>query len=359
MPFLVTLGAARIRWGSAAAALVALSASLRAQTVGTISGSVVNESGYALEHAQVTLDPAGANRQVRTDRDGRFSLVGVSPGAHVVRASWVGYQPEERTIELTSGVVTVDFTLRRLTQLGAVIVTAKRTGLYGVVLARDSLRPVPGARIEVIGSRKADSTDAEGRFVMPDIRTGTYLVRVRHPQFESRNVPVVIPEGGSAELDIVVDRGLISRDQHMEMLYREMDSRLTFRGQHAEMVTRAELRGREGMPLDMAIQMVPRMAEKQFLIPWDACVFVDGIARAGAQVWDFLAGEIEAIEIYGAPYEKKQANADRALATADPTGSLRNRWPSRMQCGQEPVPGTRIPRSRVVAMYVLIWTRQR
>jgi len=338
-----------------------LATRLPAQGLTTLNGTVLNEGGRPLEYVQVSLDPAGMNRQVRTDRDGRFNFPGVSPGAHVLRVTWVGYAPDERTIEATGGVQAVEVTLRRLTTLGAVEVTARRSGLHGVVLSRDSLKPVPGARIEVIGARKSDSTGAEGVFNMPDIRPGSYLVRVRHPLFESRNVPVVVPVNGAAELDVVVSRGSLSRDQHMEMLYREMDSRLAFKGEHAAMVTREELRGREKSPLDMAIQMVPRMSQKQFLFVPDACVFVDGVPRPGAMITDFAPEDVEAVEIYGAPYEEKTRNPARALSKADQTGSLESRWPRAMPCGQPSVPtggGGAIPRSRIVSMFVLIWLKK-
>jgi hypothetical protein len=322
----------------------------------------LNESGHPLEFALVTLDPAGANRELRTNRDGYFSFIGVPAGSHTLRVTWLGFSPEERRVELAGGAVTVEITLRRLTVLDTVAVTAKRTGLYGTVISRDSLLPVAGARIEVIGSRKADSTNADGRFNMPEIKPGSYLVRVKHPQFESRNFPVAIPDGGSAELDVVVDRGMVSRDQHMEMLYREMDSRLTFKGQHAAMVTRDELRGREKVPLDMALQFVPHFAAKTFLIPTDVCLFVDGVARPGAMISDFATEDIEAVEVYGAPNEQALGNPERALTRADPTGSLRDRWPPRAQCGTPPPPsqaGRNVPPSRIRAIVAVVWLRQR
>lgn len=330
-----------------AVALVA--GSLPAQGPTTLSGTVLSEGGRPIEFAQVTLDPGAAARQLRTDRDGRWSFVGVPAGSHVLRVTWVGFVPDERAVDVAGGLVTVEVTLRRLTRLDTVTVAARRIGLFGVVIARDSLRPVPGARIEVLGARRADSTDGQGRFALPGVRPGTYLVRVRHREFESRNVPVVVPAGGSAELDIVVDRGMISRDQHMEMLYREMDSRLNARGSNAVMVTREQLRGREQMPMDMALQFVPEFARKSFFMTSDICVFVDGIARPGAQVIDFAPGDIEAIEFYGDPPRR-----------SEPTRSLEDRWPPRTPCGVPPLPSQSRPsRGAVKIRFAVVWLRQR
>jgi len=338
--------------------LLLLATTVQAQTVGTVNGTVVNESGQVMELVLVTLDPGGAGRQLRTDRDGRFSFVGVSPGSHTVRVAWVGYAPEEQSFALERGVVTLSFTLHRLTRLDTVVVAGRRTGLYGVVLSRDSLKPVAGAGIEVIGSRKADSTDADGVFSMPEIKPGAYLVRVRHPRFESRNVPVVVPADGSTSIDIIVTPGLLSRDQHMEMLYREMDSRLNAKGQHAIMVTREELRGHEKMMLGAALQAVPRYAAKAILLPSNVCLFVDGVPRPNVSVQAYAVEDIEAIEVYAATQEEAVRNPVAGMRRVEPTGSLVSRWPPRAQCGTPPPPGESIPRSRVRALFVAIWLRR-
>ncbi len=329
------------------------------QGLATVRGTVSNEAGRPLEQAQVTLDPAGASRAVRTDREGRYSFVGVPPGAHVLRATRVGFRPEVRPIDVTPGEVTVDFTLGRLTVLDTVAVTAKRTGLYGSVISKDSLLPVPGARIEVLGARKADSTNSSGTFTLPDVQPGSYLVRVKHPFFESRNFAVVVPVGGGTELDVVVERGRVSRDQHLEQFYREMDTRLTFRGVNSAFVTREDLKGREKMTLDAAVQFAPEFARRALFIMSDICVFVDGVARPGATLRDFAPEDIEAVEFYGAPWRNILDNSGRAVAQMDPTGSLRDRWPPRTPCGLPLTPGeSKISKSVVKVMFAAVWLRR-
>lgn len=340
-------------------ALVAFAGTAGAQGLATVRGTVSNEAGRPLEQAQVTLDPEGANRQVRTDREGRYSFVGVSPGPHVVRATWVGFRPETRQVDVTPGEVTVDFTLGRLTVLDTVAVTARRTGLHGSVISKDSLLPVPGARIEVLGARRADSTNSSGAFNLPDIAPGSYIVRVKHPFFESRNFPVVVPVGGGTELDVVVERGRVSRDQHLEQFYREMDSRLTFRGVNSAFVTREELKGREKMTLDAAVQFAPEFAKRALFIMSDVCVFVDGIARPGATLRDFAPEDIEAVEFYGAPWRNILGNSARAVVQMDPTGSLRDRWPPRTPCGLPLTPSEeKTSKSVVKVMFAAIWLRR-
>lgn len=364
-----------IRWigiPSLCALPVALGLTLRplvlpAQGLVTVRGTVTNESGRTLEQAQVTLDPQSANRQVRTDRDGRFSFLGVPAGMHSVRVTRVGFTPETRQFEVTTGDVIVDVVLRRLTLLDTVAVTAKRTGLYGAVISKDSLLPVPGARIEIIGARKADSTDSSGTFNFPELKPGTYIVRVKHPFFESRNFAVEVPVGSGTELDVVVERGRVSRDQHMEMLYREMDSRLTFRGINTAFVPNEVLKGREKMPLDKALAFAPEVAKKSLFMASDLCLFVDGIARPGMNLADFSPEDIESVELYGATGRTTMSFSggvatqatSRSAQLADPSGTLRDRWPPRTPCGREPMPSEqRLGASTVKVIFAVVWLRR-
>ena len=332
---------------------------LPGQGIATVRGTVTNESGRPLEQAQVTLDPQGAARQVRTDREGRFSILGVPAGPHTIRATRVGFSPETRQVEVTGGDVTMEFVLRRLTVLDTVAVMARRTGLYGSVISRDSLLPVSGARIEIIGARRTDSTNSSGTFNVPELKPGSYIVRVKHPFFESRNFGVVVPVNGGTELDVVVERGRVSRDQHLEMFYREMDTRLSFRGVNSAFVTREELRGKEKMTLDAAVVSTPEFAKRALVILSDVCVFVDGIARPGATLRDFAAEDIESVEFYGAVWRNAISNPGRVLAQVDPSGSLRDRWPPRTACGLELTPSEKkAGKSIVKVMFAAVWLRK-
>lgn len=346
-------------------ALMVLSSIATAQdSAGTVRGIVRNETGRPVEHALVTLDPAGPSRQTRTDRDGRFSFLGVTPGSRVIRVAFVGYRPNERTVQVARGIVDIDVTLESIvTTLAGVEVTARRSGLYGSVIARDSLLPVPEARIEVLGARTSDTTDAEGSFNFPKLKPGSYIVRVRHTRFESRNVSIVVPEKGATQLDLVVERGILSRDAHMEQLYRELDSRVHWMGTTAAMISREDLKGDPTSGLDVALVRAPGFMKASFYPAkegWEnACLFVDGIARPGMTVRDFAIEEIEAIELYGPPMNR-----------SDPTGTLASRWPPRAMCGAASGPRAafgngradagpaRLSGSAVRVQFVAIWLRR-
>lgn len=186
--------------------------------------------------------------------------------------------------------------------------------------------PVPGARVEVLGARSSDTTASDGSFNFPKLKPGSYIVRVRHSQFESRNISVVVPANNATQLDLLVERGLLSRDAHMEQLYRELDSRVHWQGTTAALISREDLKGSPTTGLDASIIAAPGFMKASFYPAregWEnACLFVDGVARPGATISDFAIDDIEAVEVYGAPTSR-----------SDPTGTLASRWPPRAMCG--------------------------
>lgn len=340
------------------------SIALAQDSAGTVRGVVRNETGRPMEYALVSLDPAGTNRQVRTDRDGRFSFLGVTPGPRAMRVTFVGYRPDERTVQVPRGVVDTEIVLERLaTTLAGVEVTARRSGLFGSVIAKDSLLPVTDARVEVLGGRVSDTTSSDGSFNFPLLKPGSYIVRVRHTQFESRNVSIVVPQTGATQLDLVVERGILSRDAHMEQLYREMDQRLHWKGTTSAMISREELKGTPVTGLDASLFAVPQVMKAGFypaIEGWEsACLFVDGIPRPGATIKDFAIEEIEAIELYGPP-----------MGRSDPTKTLESRWPPRAMCGTSSRPRAafengradaapfRLSGNAVRVQFVAIWLRR-
>ena len=339
------------------------STALAQETTGSLRGVVRNETGRPVEYALVSLDPTGANRQTRTDRDGRFSFPGTT-GQHALRVMFVGYRPHERTVDVPRGVVEIEVTLERaITTLAGVDVTAQRSGLYGSVIARDSLLPVPDARVEVLGARTSDTTETDGTFNFPALKPGSYIVRVRHSRFESRNISIVVPEKGGTQLDLVVERGLLSRDAHMEQLYRELDSRVHWQGTTAALISREDLKGTPLTTLDAAIVSAPGFMKASFYPAregWEsACLYVDGVARPGMRISDFAIEDIEAVEVYGPPMNR-----------SDPSGTLTSRWPPRAMCGAssgprlafEGQPNARaaagLSRSAIPVQFVVIWLKR-
>lgn len=96
-----------------------------------------------------------------------------------------------------------------LTVLAAVLALpqiARAAPLAGTVLDGDTLAPVPGATVEVVGTAQRATADAAGRFQFADLPPGTLVVRVSAPGYSAADVPVDLGPGGVADLVIILAR---------------------------------------------------------------------------------------------------------------------------------------------------------
>ncbi len=92
------------------AAAAAAPAAAPAQQAGRVAGTVTVEGGQPLASVQVLV--VGTRFGALTDEQGRFSIGGVTPGAHTVRAQRIGYRPSEQAVSVAAGqVATVNLTL--------------------------------------------------------------------------------------------------------------------------------------------------------------------------------------------------------------------------------------------------------
>ncbi|HZO18227.1 MAG TPA: TonB-dependent receptor [Gemmatimonadaceae bacterium] len=108
-----------------AVAIAALSAiPVYAQTDGRLSGAVRDPRGVPIEAARVTATNRAtrATRSTTTATDGRYTLSGLSRGAHSVTVSLVGFRRVTQTVQVTDAT-TLDVVLEPL-PLEAVTVTA-------------------------------------------------------------------------------------------------------------------------------------------------------------------------------------------------------------------------------------------
>jgi hypothetical protein len=336
---------ARLRQAPRALTFAALMSVLAAFTavaqVPSVQGAVRNESGRPVEQALVLLNPGAGQREVRTDADGRFQFLGVSSGTHRLRVTRIGFQPDSQVVDVGASGAELTIRLRRLTTLMEVAVVARATGVYGTVLSRDELQPIAGARVELLGGRSSDTTDATGSFSMPGASDGTFMLRVSSTGYDTRLLSVRLPKDTAVGIDLVLRPGSDRLDNHMEMLWADMSQRIHWRGVNSSVVGREELLGR-GRSMEIAIRFAPSYARKGLVIDERACVFVDGMPRPNATIKDFDVEEIESIEVYGSRSEQ--------------TGTLMSRWPRQLPCGNpnaRPAPG-----KTNRALMVSIWTRK-
>jgi hypothetical protein len=329
--------------------MAATVAPLSAQQLGTLEGVVRNETGRPLEQVQVVLDPRAGRRETRTDADGRFRFPGVRPGSHELRVVRIGFQPDSQQIEFGPASQPIEIVLRRVAALQQVDVIVTPTGVYGTVLERDSLRPIPNARVTLMGARQADTSDTNGAFAMPSARPGTFMLRVSADGYDTRIVSVRVAKDSGVGIDLVLKPGSPALDNHMEMLWADLAQRVHWRGVNSSVVGRQQLLGR-GRALDVAIKFAPDFATKSIVITNSACLFVDGVPRPMATVSDFDTEDVESIEVYASGSEISK--------------TLGVRWPRGAMCGRpDSGPrgafGTGRGATRAnVAQFVSIWLRR-
>ncbi|MGA9673310.1 MAG: carboxypeptidase regulatory-like domain-containing protein, partial [Terracidiphilus sp.] len=132
---------------------------------GVITGAVEDISGSALKGAQLKLLPLGA--QVATDDQGQFTFLAVPAGTYTISASYVGFKPAEKAVQVTANQVqNVDIKLGVASMGESILVTAERAhgeaeSINETRTADNILQVLP---VEVIVSLpNANAADAIGR----------------------------------------------------------------------------------------------------------------------------------------------------------------------------------------------------
>ena len=111
------------------ATLLGACASLSAQSTGSISGTVTDQSGGAVPGAMVTVTDAerGTTRQLTTDTAGAYAAPNLIPGTYNVRVEFQGFRTFERAgiVLSVSQELRIDVTLQPGEQTQTVTVTGE------------------------------------------------------------------------------------------------------------------------------------------------------------------------------------------------------------------------------------------
>lgn len=170
------------RWLLLALCMVlAIGAPAQAQSAGTVTGTIVDESGAALPGANVQLTGPGVNKFAVTGNDGRYTFTGVPAGAYTVTANLIGFSTETRSEVSAGGGDVPPMTLKITLPGEEVVVTASRAEVslvnapatmsvvdnvtiqnspatnYG-----DLLRNVPGLNVIQMSARDINLTSRQG-----------------------------------------------------------------------------------------------------------------------------------------------------------------------------------------------------
>jgi hypothetical protein len=175
----------------------------------TISGKVTDAAtknaipGAIVEIADVNI--AGSILSAQTDSTGAYGLsVAITNNMQAVpvRASATGYQSETLTADLSSGNITLNFELSK--------VSAAESTVTGTVRDIDSGKSIVGAQVTVLGyeqgSRLSDRTDTQGAYTLKIGSTsGTFSVRASATNYHSKTSSVQVT-GGTSILNFRLDR---------------------------------------------------------------------------------------------------------------------------------------------------------
>ena len=268
----------------------------------TIDGVVRDTTGRPLSGAAIALDPGLQGRGTTADAQGRFRFDRVSPGRHALRTVWIGYRPDDRTIDVPEAGLHVEVVLRSLPfQLDTLAIVARLTGITGTAIAHDGFRPLGDADVVVLGTRFRVRTPPSGHFTFPDLVEGAYVVEARHKGFRTRVISAAVPPEGAVEVALVLDSLRTKADAFAENRLRDMERRIHYAPRHdAIVIGRQELLAEHSESLAEAMRYAPSVIKKGFIIlgPTVCRLYVDGKPETILQLKDFSAADVAMVEVH-------------------------------------------------------------
>ena len=206
-----------------------------------------------------------------------------------------------------------------LAVVGAPLAAQGRPGsIHGVITNVRVKRPIEGARISLLGTPYAVTSDRTGAFDFTGIAAGRYTIQAAAIGFGAMNSAIVVVEGETLELEFQADPEAVklpeltveeqANNGPADWLRRKVDGRGRY-------ITRKHLEERQVATLPDALRLVPgvriecrgnqictaRMARSpQGCFPG---YFMDGIPTDQAVLWMTPVQEIEGIEVYSGPAE--------------------------------------------------------
>ncbi len=103
------------------------------------------------------------------------------------------------------------------------------TRIIGKVLQKDSFSGIEGAEVTLLDSGKgSETTKIGGAFIFNDLAPGTYIMRVRHPDYEERGEIVEVKAGQTFSMEVMVQdkkssaKTGMSEGEEKEVVYKQI-----------------------------------------------------------------------------------------------------------------------------------------
>jgi uncharacterized protein YfaS (alpha-2-macroglobulin family) len=172
-----------------------------------ITGTVLDQTGAAVEGATVIASSAGKARTARANRDGEFTLAGLAPGDYDITVSCAGFRTTARKVNLAArdrAVVTAALEVAAVTEVVEVMGMAQQIRVGGV--AGGVLGGVPAIRAMAMPMNAPRQFDA-ARLVakeMPASLGAEPAPRVRSyfPEALYINPEIITDQNGMATISI-------------------------------------------------------------------------------------------------------------------------------------------------------------
>jgi TonB-dependent starch-binding outer membrane protein SusC len=186
-----------LSWAAGFAALALMPDALAAQGTGRITGTVTGDGRQPLSDVQLSI--LNTRLGATTNAQGRFTIIGVPAGTHVVRAQRLGYTPATQTVSVRPDETpTVTFELTAVpTSLQAVVVTG-----YTTQQRRDVSDAVSSVRAEEIENQQVATLEEALRGRVPGVHISASgepgrpaQVIVRGQNFLGNPTPLYVVDG--------------------------------------------------------------------------------------------------------------------------------------------------------------------
>jgi hypothetical protein len=322
-------------------ALVGTSSAFAQDSPRAVTGRVSGADGAPLAGVTVRLTRDDETRITRTDNAGRFRYTGLADGRWTLTAMRIGFTPVSDVIDLTIDGVYREIVLQeRPAQLDSVLVSARWTGVRGVVYDARQLAPLADARVHLLGTDSIVRTDASGTFALEMSRGRTVVVRVERDGFLPALRSADVGTGSYVEFDVPMDTANPAPKDYIDM--KDLQLRLKMSGTRSVVVSGDDLRRSGALSAKEAYNESQSGLRSGVRIMRTTCVFVNGRARPGFPFDALRASDIELVEAYAPGSELSR--------------TLYLRWPRGATCG---APGPTEPRydPRWRAEYVSVWLR--
>ena len=351
----------------AASALLITAAHATAQTIGAIRGIVVDQSGRAVENAQVVLTPG--SRSAITLDDGRFAITNIPEGVYTLVVRRIGYEPATMRVGVRDSTATVTIWLTASpTQLDAIRIREKSFGIhYSAVVLDQNNVPVADAEVVAMGINDQLKTDSLGHFTVPKLGRGTLMLRIRKMGYagyvnsfrilaERADTIRMARLAQSLSAVVVKEQSGYGSD---EMAYEELAQRARWKSPTAAMISREELAQQGTVNLCEAIPLTPSGVNRVPISQRDCelktfRVLLNGMDCQQRKLTEFTADVVETIEYY--PPRPDDAISAKAPSVRGDNRPAPPSWLHGGNTGGTDVAGTLAARNCPAEVFV-IWLR--